>query len=250
MRRILPLLIACGFTILPAGLQPASAQKGKFDPPGNNELPAEVVQQIQEKTPQLAAKIAELRKDKKHLDLLPDIEIYLRGAENIVRFKEFYNKNSGQWTLDALEAGMQRADQLAKGARSWTTLEKRNVLRAYRSVIDGTAQPYGVTYPLEYGKDPRRKWRVDIVLHGRVSTLTEISFANTHNGKRKVGPDQDWVQIDIYGRGNNAYRWAGETDVFEAMEAFFASERKAGRGDLPDRRRVVLRGFSMGGAGT
>ena len=78
-------------------------------------------------------------------------------------------EESGQWTLDALDAGLQRADQLAQGKSPWTTLETRNVLRAYRSGIDDTAQPYGVTYPLEYGKDPKRKWRVDVVLHGRDS---------------------------------------------------------------------------------
>jgi dienelactone hydrolase len=34
------------------------------------------------------------------------------------------------------------------------------------------------------------------------------------------------------------------------MEAFFTREQSVGRGELTDRRRVVLRGFSMGGAGT
>jgi predicted esterase len=58
------------------------------------------------------------------------------------------------------------------------------------------------------------------------------------------------VQIDIYGRGNNAYRWAGETDVFEAIDAFLEVERLLGRAALLDPARVVLRGFSMGGAGT
>ncbi|MGL4551468.1 MAG: hypothetical protein ACRC33_09800 [Gemmataceae bacterium] len=49
--------------------------------------------------------------------------------------------------------------------------------------------------------------------------------------------------MDIYGRGNNAYRWAGETDVWEAIGAVWKS--------CPiDDGRVVLRGFSMGGAGT
>jgi pimeloyl-ACP methyl ester carboxylesterase len=48
--------------------------------------------------------------------------------------------------------------------------------------------------------------------------------------------------VEVFGRINNAYRWAGETDVFEALE----SVRKRYNID-PD--RVVLRGFSMGGAG-
>ena len=38
------------------------------------------------------------------------------------------------------------------------------------------------------------------------------------------------MQIDIYGRGNNAYRWAGETDVQEAVENFIAVEQLLGRG--------------------
>ena len=33
------------------------------------------------------------------------------------------------------------------------------------------------------------------------------------------------VKIDIFGRGNNAYRWAGETDVLETLDNFLAGER-------------------------
>ncbi len=253
MRRLIPLLVGCGF-IVSLAASTADAQKakdkGKYDPPGNLEPTPAVLKQIADKTAQLAAKIAELRKNEKHHQLLPDVEIYLRGAQNIVRFKEFYNKASGQWTLDALDTGMQRADQLAKGETPWTTLEKRNVLRAYRSPVDDTAQPYGVTFPLEYGKDPKKNWRVDVVLHGRNATLTEVAFLNTHNGKKKPSADQDWVQIDIFGRGNNAYRWSGEWDVILAKNAFFFGESREKRHELVHPERVVLRGFSMGGAGT
>ncbi len=256
MRWILPSLLACGFIVF--SFQPGLTQdkkkekKGKFAPPANLQPTAEVLQQIQTKTEQLAAEIAALRKrgDKKIDAFLPDVEIYHRGAVNIVRFKEFYNKDSAKWTLAELDVGIDRAKKLAKDQTPWTTLEKRNAARAFRSEIDGSAQPYGVTYPLEYGKDPKRKWRVDIVLHGRNSTLTEISFLRSHNGTKKVAADQDWVQIDIFGRGNNAYRWSGETDVFEAMKHFFATEAMQGRRGLVSRDRVVLRGFSMGGAGT
>ncbi len=252
MRRTLPFLLACGFMIFSSNdgftQDKKKEKKGKFDPPANLQPTDEQLQQIQKKTVELAAEIANLRKrqDKRIDQFMPDVEIYLRGAENIVRFKEFFNKDSVKWTLAELDVGIDRAKQLAQGKTPWTTLEKRNVLRAYRSAIDGTAQPYGVTYPLEYGKDPKRKWRVDIVLHGRNGTLTEISFLHSHNGTRKVPADQDWIQIDIFGRGNNAYRWSGETDVMEAMEAFIRGETN-GR---PDRDKVVLRGFSMGGAGT
>ncbi len=261
MRRILPLLLVASFMIfsfLPSAVIGQKKEKGKFDPPDAFQPNDKELEQIKAKTAQLAAKIAELRANGQRklaganhatYDMLPDVEIYLRGAENIVRFKEFYSKDSVKWTLAALDRGLERAEQLAMGQTPWTTLQKSNVLRAYRSAIDGTAQPYGVTYPNGYGKDVKHKWRVDIVLHGRNSTLTEVSFLNAHNGTKKVAADQDWVQIDIFGRGNNAYRWAGETDVFETMNAFFDSEAVGNKGALVSRDRVVLRGFSMGGAG-
>ena len=107
-----------------------------------------------------------------------------------------------------------------------------------------------MTFPADYGKDKTRKWRVDVVLHGRNDNLTEVVFLHQHNGEQKAAADQDWVQIDVYGRGNNAYRWAGETDVQEAVEDFLNVEQALGRAALIDRDRFVLRGFSMGGAGT
>ena len=259
MRRVILFLAASCFMILfyQPGAQATGSEvaqekkaKGQYDPPNAFMPAADVLKQIAAKTAQLAAKIAELKKEPKNHELLPDVEIFLRGAQNIVRFKEYYSKDSGKWTLDALDRGLQRAEQLAKGETPWTQLATRNVLRAYRSNIDGTAQPYGVTYPNDYGKDPKKKWRVDIVLHGRNASLTEVAFINSHNGKKKVSPEQDWVQIDIFGRGNNAYRWAGETDVMEAMTAFGTGEVKAKRERLTSWYRSVLRGFSMGGAGT
>src|SRR5262249_45111414 len=82
------------------------------------------------------------------------------------------------------------------------------------------------------------------------NSLTEVSFLRQHDGARPAPKGQGWVQIDIFGRGNNAYRWAGETDVYEAVENFLAVERLLGRAALLDTSRTVLRGFSMGGAGT
>src|SRR5262249_31157258 len=102
----------------------------------------------------------------------------------------------------------------------------------------------------EYGKDPRKKWRVDVVLHGRNASLTEVGFLNSHMGNKAAPAEQPGVVIDIYGRGNNAYRWAGETDVYEALDNFLAVERALGRGAVVDSDRIVIRGFSMGGAGT
>ena len=91
---------------------------------------------------------------------------------------------------------------------------------------------------------------VDVVLHGRDPGLTEVSFLYRHNSDNPAPKDQDWVQVDLFGRGNNAYRWAGETDVLEALASFGNVELFLGRAGLLDQTKVTLRGFSMGGAGT
>src|SRR5207248_9880661 len=110
------------------------------------------------------------------------------------------------------------------------------------SRVDGSVQPYAVTLPADYGKDPRKKWRMDVVLHGRDAGLSEVKFIHEHEGEHPAPADQDFVRLDVYGRGNNAYRWAGETDVVEAVGNFIGVERMLGREPLLDPARIVLRG--------
>ncbi len=83
--------------------------------------------------------------------------------------------------------------------------------------------------------------RLDVILHGRGATLTEVSFFQSHDGK-PYPKDESGLVLHVYGRGDNAYRWAGETDVFEAIGAVRRQYRV-------DPKRIMLRGFSMGGAG-
>ena len=49
-------------------------------------------------------------------------------------------------------------------------------------------------------------------------------------------------QLEVFARGNNANHWAGEVDVFESTAA-------VQRRFTIDDSRLVLRGFSLGGAG-
>ncbi len=175
-----------------------------------------------------------------------DVEICLKAAEWAIRHHEFYD--GGKAAVATLELGLHAHNEAAAGKPSWLNAPGKVVARAYRSRVDGSVQPYAVSYPAEYGKDKTKKWRLDIVLHGRDGTICETKFISSHNGKA-LNKDNDFVQIDIYGRGNNAYRWAGETDVFEVRGNFVDDEKTLGR-DCIDVNRMVLRGFSMGGAGT
>lgn len=206
---------------------------------------------IAEKTEELRKAVAALKEKKIPDDVLIEVEIYLKAAENIVRFEEWLAAASVKWTMTTLDQGLIRAQDAEGGKAVWRDAPGKWVVRAYRSVIDGSIQPYAVLLPPDYGKDPAKKWRLDVVLHGRDGAITEAKFIATHQGA--APKDLGYVQLEVYGRGNNAYRWAGETDVFEAMHALAPHRNPWAKNPVPssiDRNRIVLRGFSMGGAGT
>ncbi len=219
----------------------------KFDPPAAKTPDAKTLELIKQRTSKLEEALKALPANTPEY-MRSDVEIYHKAAEWIVRHGEWFHADSGKWTLAILDQGMQRAADAAKGKAPWREPAGKTVSFGFRSIVDGSIQPCAVTYPLDYGKDPKKRWRLDIVLHGRDSTICEVKFLYQHNGKA-AAKDQDYVQLEIYGRGNNAYRWAGERDVIEAMENFIFDEKRQNR-DLIDRSRVILRGFSMGGAGT
>jgi hypothetical protein len=171
----------------------------------------------------------------------PDILIYLKAAQWIVKHDEWHTEKSAQQTLDVLAMGRERLKQYEKGKPfPWLEARGRPVIRGYRSTVDGSIQPYAVRYPDNF--DPEKKYRVDVILHGRDDSLTEVKFLHAKE-KAKPGAKLDFFEIEVYGRGNNAYRWAGEKDIFEAMWA-------ANSAVVFDNKKIVLRGFSMGGAGT
>ena len=201
---------------------------------GSPPTPAER-ERITAKLAQLTRDIEELRA--RHVDgaRIADIEIYQKAAAWALRFEEeFFTPEYVPNALKALDHGLARA---ADGAFSWESLRGR-LVRGYRSKVDGSVQPYGLIVPESY--DGSKPVRLDLVLHGRGEQLTEVSFIASHEGDKAV--TQDYITLEVFGRGNNAYRWAGETDVFEALESVKT------RYNI-DPQKIVLRGFSMGGAG-
>jgi hypothetical protein len=117
------------------------------------------------------------------------------------------------------------------------------VVRGYRSKIDGSVQPYGLVIPDNWKPDPAHPTRLDFWLHGRGETLSELSFIDGRlKSKGEFAPETAIVR-HLYGRSCNANRFAGEMDLFEALESV--------RQRHPiDMYRLVVRGFSMGGAST
>ena len=200
----------------------------------------EVEKAIREKLVQLNAAVEKLKVGRDDVRPVADVEVFAKAADWILRHDEFYKPDYAKWTIDALNIGATRAGFLTGQERPWFNREGSTV-RGYYSEVDGSVQPYVVTLPKGYDPKSNKRWPLHVELHGRGDTLNEVSFIHSHEGKPLKG-EPDYIQLDAFGRTNNAYRWAGEADVLEAMAAVKRSFRI-------DDRRVTLRGFSMGGAG-
>lgn len=187
---------------------------------------------------ELQQKIAGLKSDDPRF---ADVAVCAKAVEWITRHGEFHKPDYIKWTTEALKLGTQRAEALAQKQSPWLNRAGQTTVLGYVSALDGSVQPYALTLPKTFDANSRDKWPLHLVLHGRGDTLNEISFLHSHEGK-PLKNDIEWIQLDVFGRTNNAYRWAGEVDVFEALAA--VKQR------FPiDDRRITLWGFSMGGAG-
>ena len=151
--------------------------------------------------------------------------------------------------------GIERAQELAAGKPSWPTRTGLFV-RGYRSRVDGSVQPYAVHRSREHGGWDTQ-W-LEVILHGRGATLNEVSFIYSHDRAKVVPVEHEFIKLDVFGRANVAYRWAGEADVFEAIESVpqalqYRSEAYRTARLLHGRRRRVAPGpalsRSVGGGG-
>lgn len=175
---------------------------------------------------------------------LADAEVFLKGALWALRFEDRLDPADLQLLQRSLRRGRERAEALERGQVPWS--EKRGwLVRGYRSAVDGSVQPYGLQVPRGY--QPGKPMRLDVVLHGstRPTGLSELRFLSPFDAGDSGGtaPDEPFIELRPLGRVENCYRWAGETDVFEAIEDVC-------REYTIDRRRIVLRGMSMGASGT
>lgn len=170
-----------------------------------------------------------------------DVEVCAKAVLWIVRHDEFFKPEYVSWTDDVLALGKRRLEALERGTADWWDRAGKAAGLGYYSELDGSVQPLAVTLPVDFDRSARKRWPLHVVLHGRNANLTEVSFLHGFEGQTPKQP-VEWIQLDVFGRTNNAYRWAGEVDVFEALAA-------VKRLYPIDERRITLWGFSMGGAG-
>ena len=240
-------------------------------PPPNPVTPTpEQLQAIQAKLVEFRAAIKALKDAKTNDDLVVDAEAYGWVIENVVRVPGgFINDAAIGKCISVLNDGLRRAAEIKAGTAAWPKLKGR-VNRAYRSVVDGTAQPYHLSIPASY--DPAKPTPLYIYLHGRSHDTPDLGLTwvggndgnagaatqgelgapaaagapagnGAGNGRGNGGGGPNYIRVEAFGRGNNSFRWAGETDVLEVI----ASVSK--RYNI-DPNRIILAGFSMGGAGS
>ncbi len=174
------------------------------------------------------------------LELLPDVQIFHNAVRYALQYDEFYDVKEIPIARGLLAQGRERAVALREGKSPWTRATGL-VVRGYRSRIDGSVQPYGLVVPASYDVNSPYKHRLDLWCHGRGEKLTELSFLNQRmRTPGEFTPPHAFV-LHLYGRYCNANKFAGEIDALEAMAHV--------KTHYPiDEDRVVIRGFSMGGA--
>jgi hypothetical protein len=172
----------------------------------------------------------------------PDIAIFTKAVTYALDGNEFFSAEEIFRAKELLRLATERADQLSRSDAPWTRATGL-VVHGYVSKIDGSVQPYGLVVPTSFAPDRPHAWRVDTWFHGRGETLNEINFLWDRLRNPGEFQPRDTIVLHLYGRYCNASAFAGEVDVFEALD-------DVKKNFNVDENRILVRGFSMGGAST
>ena len=169
---------------------------------------------------------------------LSDIEVFEQAVTSAILFQEIFDPaKEFHQAREQLSLATSRLDQLLAGKPGWLD-ETGLVPRGYVSRIDDSIQPYGLIVPESWNSHRTKPIRLDIWFHGRGEKLTELSFLNQRLHSAGQFTPEDTIVLHLYGRYCNANKFAGEMDLFEALNHV--------QQDYPiDNDRIIIRGFSM-----
>jgi hypothetical protein len=170
----------------------------------------------------------------------PDVRIFHEAVRFALQYNEFFKPEEIGKAKELIRQGQMRAAQIAQGSRPWIATPGLTV-RGYVSKIDKSVQPYGLVIPPSYSPTAPHRWRLDAWFHGRGETLSEVNFLSDRLRNPGEFTPPNTIVLHLYGRYCNANRMAGEVDLFEAIDAVKKSY-------AIDDNRILVRGFSMGGA--
>ena len=214
-------------------------------PPAGVEVPAEMQNHLSTELDAakgwLGSAPQTLKNRPDRLALVPDVEVFYKAVKDALTHQEFQNKREFEWALELMREATRRGNALSTDQEPYWLRQHGAVVRGYRSRIDGSVQPYGLEIPESYDFDHPRPTRLDFWFHGRGEKTNEVAFLQQRrNGGGKISPE-DTIILHPYARFTNANKFAGEIDCLEALEHVQQSYRI-------DEDRILVRGFSMGGA--
>lgn len=234
--------VICG-AVLPVA---SFAEAPPTVPPPGVAVPDDVRAELEKGAKELGNEIAKLKKDFQRdaakFSEIPSVEIFHKAVDWALRYGEFFDPKQFDTARTQLEQGAARAKALRSGEIPWKSAAGL-VVRGYRSTIDGSVQPYGLVVPDDFKPGDAVKRPLHLWFHGRGEKLSELSFIQDRQYNKGEFTPEGAIVLHLYGRYCNANKFAGEVDAFEAM-------REVVQNYPIDLQRVVIRGFSMGGAST
>lgn len=241
MKKILPTVLAVSslFCLSLSALERIPEIERRI-PPKGLALPEGLQVKLETELKDLQQRVDQLQAKK--VDTL-DAEVFVKAVSFALKNGEFFRKADFKQAEKTVELAKERLDSLEKGETPWH--EQRGVLvRGLRSKIDGSVQPYGLYIP----EDLSLKNPVPLLvwLHGRGDTTTDMGFIRHSLAKNAAlngeFDSKQMITVAPFGRQCIGWKHSGELDIFEAIEQVKKQYKI-------DEDRIVLAGFSMGGAG-
>tara|TARA_R110002049_G_scaffold2750_8_gene22190 strand:- start:120730 stop:122784 length:2055 start_codon:yes stop_codon:yes gene_type:complete len=193
----------------------------------------------------IRAQLAQVQADGKWL---PHVEVFPRAVEMTLHTRMVYSPKDLKAADQLLDEAERRLVALREGRTSEILRglgNPRLLVGGFRSRMDGSVQPFGLELPEVHDEIRAGEpvpFRLDVWLHGRGEKSSEVSFLNQRSHQTSQYSPANTIVLHPYGRYSNAFKFAGEIDVLEAIEQV--------KSLFPiDQQRIAIRGFSMGGAG-
>ncbi|MEM8734016.1 MAG: prolyl oligopeptidase family serine peptidase [Planctomycetota bacterium] len=219
-------------------------------PPIGDAVTPEQETQLLGRCESIRQQLARLKLPQASSGLKQQIEVLPRSVEMMLATNMVYKQGDIKSAEAVLKLAEQRIKRLATDdptsistASLSSTDNPRLAVGGFPSEIDGSIQPFGLVFPEKPLQDTlSTKYRLDVWLHGRGERISEAAFLNQRMQQIGQCAPEGTIVLHPYGRYSNAFKFAGEIDVLEAIEHV--------KQHWPiDSDRVTIRGFSMGGAG-
>ncbi len=213
----------------------AKANQARHLPPVGIEIPAAAREALEKKLHDLEAAAARLADD----PLWPDAAMLLKAVRFALIDGEFYGPKDADKAKQLLQLAESRLAELKEHRAHWPA-QTGVLARGFTSSIDGSPQPIGLEIPVDL--DLSKPVPLMVWLHGRGDKVTDLQFIDERMHRPGQFLPGGCIILHPFGRQCLGFELAGETDVLEAIEAVKRMYRI-------DDRRILLAGFSMGGAG-